>query len=56
MRMEKVINEIDNVLKNINITKEDLERKKKVNISNLLYTFDDISRTNNENSKRDGGL
>ena len=43
---EKVINEIDNVLKNINISKEDLERKKKVNISNLLYTFDDISRTN----------
>ena len=43
---EKVINEIDNVLKNIDITKEDLERKKKVNISNLLYTFDDISRTN----------
>lgn len=43
---EKVINEIDNVLKNIDISKEDLERKKKVNISNLLYTFDDISRTN----------
>lgn len=43
---EKVINEIDNVLKNIDIAKEDLERKKKVNISNLLYTFDDISRTN----------
>ena len=43
---EKVINEIDNVLKKIDISKEDLERKKKVNISNLLYTFDDISRTN----------
>ena len=28
------------------IKEEDLERKKKVNISNLLYTFDDISRTN----------
>lgn len=43
---ERIINEIDKVLKNIEITKEDLERKKKVNISNLLYTFDDISRTN----------
>lgn len=43
---EKIIREIDNVLKRINITKEDLERKKKVNISNLLYTFDDISKTN----------
>ena len=43
---EKIIEELDNVLKDINITKEDLERKKKVNISNLLYTFDDISRTN----------
>lgn len=43
---EKVIEEIDNVLKNIEITKEDLERKIKVNISNLLYVFDDISKTN----------
>jgi len=43
---DKVINEIDKVLKNVKISKEDLERKNKVNISNLLYIFDDISRTN----------
>ena len=43
---EKVIEEIDKVLENIKITKEDLERKIKVNISNLLYVFDDISKTN----------
>jgi len=42
----KVIDEIENVLGNIEITKEDLERKIKVNISNLLYVFDDISKTN----------
>jgi len=43
---EKVISEIDNVLKNIEIKEEDLKRKVKVNISNLLYVFDDISKTN----------
>ena len=43
---EKVINEIEKVLSNIEISKEDLNRKIKVNISNLLYIFDDISKTN----------
>lgn len=43
---EKVLEEIENVFKNISITKEDLNRKIKVNISNLLYIFDDISKTN----------
>lgn len=43
---DKVTDEIDKVLKNIKISKEDLERKIKVNISNLLYIFDDISKTN----------
>lgn len=45
-KYEKIINEIDKVLKNITILEEDLERKKKVEISNLLYMFDDIERTN----------
>lgn len=43
---EKITKEIDKVLENINVSKEDLERKIKVNISNQLYVFDDISRTN----------
>lgn len=43
---KKVIDEIENVLNNIKITKEELNRKIKVNISNLLYVFDDISKTN----------
>lgn len=42
----KIIKEIDNHLKNINISKEDLLRKIKSNISSLLYIFDDISNTN----------
>ena len=45
-KYKEVIKEIDNTLKNISISKSDLERKKKVNLSNLLYIFDDISRTN----------
>ena len=40
------IKEIEKVLKNIKITEEDLERKKKVYISSLLYTLDHISMTN----------
>ena len=43
---ELVIKEIEKVLKNIKITEEDLERKKKVYISSLLYTLDHISMTN----------
>ena len=45
-KYNKVIKEIDNVLKNINISNNDLERKKKVEISDMLYIFDDISKTN----------
>lgn len=41
-----VIKEIDKALSNIKITKEDLERKRKVYISYLLFMFDDISETN----------
>ena len=43
---ELVIKEIEKVLKNIKITEEDLERKKKVYISSLLYTLYHISMTN----------
>ena len=43
---KKIIEEIDKTLENIQIIKEDLERKKKVNISNILFMFDDISNTN----------
>ena len=42
----EVIKEIDCILDNIIIDKKDLERKKKVNLSDLLYIFDDINRTN----------
>ncbi|MBQ6282186.1 MAG: insulinase family protein [Bacilli bacterium] len=45
-KYERVINEINKVLNNIIILSEDLERKKKVEISNLLYMLDDIERTN----------
>lgn len=45
-KYKKVIEEIDKVLKHIDITDSDLERKKKVNISNTLYMFDDISNIN----------
>ena len=40
-KYKDIIEEIDNVLNNIKITKADLERKIKVNISNSLYIFDD---------------
>ena len=42
----EVIKEIDCTLDNIIVDKKDLERKKKVNLSDLLYIFDDINRTN----------
>ncbi len=42
----KVINEIKKVLDNINISGSDLERKKKVNLSDILYIFDDINKVN----------
>ena len=42
----EVIKEIENVLNNIKIEKEDLERKKKVYISYLVYMLDDISEAN----------
>lgn len=45
-KYKKVIKEIDNVLNSIFISSDDLERKKKVDISNMLYIFDDIGRTN----------
>ena len=45
-KYNEVIKEIDKVLDNIDINELDLNRKKKVNLSNLLYIFDDISRTN----------
>lgn len=45
-KYKEIIDEIDNTLSNIEVTKEDLERKIKVNISGSLYIFDDISKTN----------
>ena len=41
-----VINKINITLKNINISEEELERKKKVYISNMLFIFDNISESN----------
>lgn len=43
---ERIIEEIENTLSNIVISEEDLNRKIKVNISELLYVFEDISKTN----------
>ena len=37
---------IENKLKNINITPEDLERKKKVLISNEIFSFENIEIVN----------
>ncbi len=42
-----VLKLIDKVLSNIKISSLELERKKKVDISNILYIFDNISKTNN---------
>lgn len=43
---EKLIEKIENTLKNIEITEEDLERKKKVLISNELFSFENIEVIN----------
>ena len=41
-----MINKIKLTLKNINITEEDLERKKKVLISNEIFSFENIEIIN----------
>ena len=43
---EKLITKIEETLKNINITEEDLERKKRVLISNELFSFENIEVIN----------
>ena len=43
---DKVIDKIKNTLKNINISSEDLERKKKVLISNEFFSFENIEVIN----------
>ena len=43
---EKLIEKIETTLKNINITEEDLERKKRVLISNELFSFENIEVIN----------
>lgn len=43
---EKLISKIDNTLKKINIAEEDLERKKRVLISNELFSFENIEIIN----------
>lgn len=43
---DKVINKIKNTLKNINIKEEDFNRKKKVLISNELFSFENIEVIN----------
>lgn len=43
---ELLLKKIKNTLKNINITKEDLERKKRVLISNEIFTFENIEIIN----------
>ena len=45
-KYEEAINRINEILKNIKIDKADLERKKKVYISEMLYILDDISEAN----------
>lgn len=46
-KYNEVIKRINNQLKNINITIEDIERKKRVYIGNTYYVFDSIYATNN---------
>ena len=43
---EKLIAKIEETLKNINISEEDLERKKRVLISNELFSFENIEIIN----------
>ena len=43
---EKLLNKIEKTLKKINITEEDLERKKKVLISNKIFSFENIEVIN----------
>lgn len=43
---EKLIQKIEATLKNINISEEDLERKKKVLISNEIFSFENIEVVN----------
>lgn len=45
-KYNNVIDKINNTLKNININNDELERKKKVYISNLLFILDNISESN----------
>jgi predicted Zn-dependent peptidase len=47
-RYEELINEIKENLKNISITEEFLERKKKVYISSLIYSFENIEELNDD--------
>ena len=43
---EQLLTKIENTLKNINISEEDLERKKKVLISNEIFSFENIEIIN----------
>ena len=43
---EKLLEKIEDTIKNIKITEEDLERKKKVLISNELFSFENIEVVN----------
>ena len=45
-KYEKLIEKIEENLKHINITKEELERKKKVLISNEIFSFENIESVN----------
>ena len=45
-KYKDVLNKIESTLNNIKIDESDLERKKKVHISNILYSLDDISSAN----------
>ncbi len=46
--IDKVLNKVENELKNIEITEEDFERKKKVRKSNCIYRSDSIYSINNK--------
>ena len=45
-KYKDVLNKIESTLNNIKIDESDLERKKKVHISNILYSLADISSAN----------
>ena len=46
--IDKLIDKVKNELKDLNISEEELERKKKVDISSLIYMSDNVYRINHK--------